>query len=170
LGKILDSLVNVPLIIPTVALGFSLSLFWGSIYAGDSLGLFMVILGHISFTFPLVVRNIVGAVEEVDSSYEEVAMTLGAKPFQAFSKVLMPIIQSSIIAGAILAFTRSLGETGATIAISDKVNTVPVYIMSLIDAHNYTEAAFCSIILIAICFVFMFALRIVISRGGGRRA
>jgi thiamine transport system permease protein len=165
-GKILDSLVNVPLIIPTTALGFSLALFWGSLYAGDALGLLMVTLGHIAFTFPLVVRNITGAVEEVDASYEEVALTLGAKPFQAFSKVLMPIIKSSIIAGAILAFTRSLGETGATIAISDSVKTVPVYIMSLIRADNYTEAAFCSIILIAVCFVFMFAIRIVVNRGG----
>ena len=168
-GKILDSLVNVPLIIPTVALGFSLYLFWSSIYAGGSLSLFMVILGHIAFTFPLVVRNISGAVEEVDVSYEEVAMTLGAKPFQAFSKVLMPIIKSSIIAGAILAFTRSLGETGATVAISN-LETVPVYIMNLINAGNNTEAAFCSIILIAICFVLMFAVRVAVSRGGGRRA
>lgn len=167
-GKILDSLVNIPLIIPTTALGFSLALFWGSIYAGDSLGLLMVILGHIAFTFPLVVRNITGAVEEVDVSYEEVAMTLGAKPFQAFSKVLMPIIKSSIIAGAILAFTRSLGETGATLAISDSVKTVPIYIMDLIHANNYSEAAFCSIILIAICFVFMVALRIVMNRGDRR--
>jgi thiamine transport system permease protein len=169
-GKILDSLVNVPLIIPTTALGFSLALFWGSIYAGGSLSLMMVTMGHIAFTFPLVVRNIAGAVEEVDASYEEVAMTLGAKPFQAFSKVLMPIIKSSIIAGAILAFTRSLGETGATIAISDSVKTVPVYIMDLIKLQNYSEAAICSIILIVICFIFMLALRIVISRGGGRLA
>ncbi|MDR1690452.1 MAG: ABC transporter permease subunit [Candidatus Methanoplasma sp.] len=165
-GKILDSLVNVPLIIPTTALGFSLALFWGSIYAGGSLSLLMVILGHIAFTFPLVVRNITGAVEEVDVSYEEVAMTLGAKPFQAFSKVLMPIIKSSIIAGAILAFTRSLGETGATVAISNSVKTVPVYIMDLIKVDNYSEAAFCSIILIAICFVFMFFVRVIINRGG----
>jgi thiamine transport system permease protein len=165
-GKILDSLVNVPLIIPTTALGFSLALFWSSIYAGGSLSMVMVIFGHIAFTFPLVVRNISGAVEEVDTSYEEVAMTLGAKPFQAFSKVLMPIIKSSIVAGAILAFTRSLGETGATVAISNTIKTVPVYIMDLIKLENYSEAAFCSILLIAICFVFMFAIRIVISRGG----
>ena len=167
-GKILDNLVNVPLIIPTTALGFSLGLFWASIYSGGSLNLLMVILGHIAFTFPLVVRNISGAVEEVDQSYEEVAMTLGAKPFQTFSKVLMPIIQSSIIAGAILAFTRSLGETGATVAISSSVNTVPVYIMSLINKHNYSEAAFSSIILIVICFVFMLVLRLIVSRSGRR--
>lgn len=167
-GKILDSLVNIPLIIPTTALGFSLALFWGSIYAGDSLGLLMVILGHIAFTFPLVVRNITGAVEEVDTSYEEVAMTLGAKPFQAFSKVLMPIIKSSVIAGVILAFTRSLGETGATIAIDDSIKTVPIYIMDLVGAGNYSEAAFCSIILIAICFAFMLIVRMIANRGGRR--
>ena len=166
LGKILDNLVNVPLIIPTTALGFSLGLFWSSLYAGGSLNLLMVILGHIAFTFPLVVRNISGAVEEVDQSYEEVAMTLGAKPFQTFSKVLMPIIKSSIIAGAILAFTRSLGETGATLAIDRSANTVPVYIINLLDAGQHSEAAFCSIILIAICFVFMLVLRLVINRGG----
>jgi len=167
-GKILDNLVNVPLIIPTTALGFSLGLFWASIYAGGSLSLLIVTLGHIAFTFPLVVRNIAGAVEEVDQSYEEVAMTLGAKPFQTFSKVLVPIIKSSIIAGAILAFTRSLGETGATVAISSSVNTVPVYIMNLISANNYSEAAFCSIILIAICFVFMLIVRLMANRGGRR--
>ena len=165
MGKILNNLVNIPLIIPTTALGFSLALFWGSIYSGGSLGLLMVTLGHIAFTFPLVVRNITGAVEEVDPSYEEVAMTLGAKPFQAFSKVLMPIIKSSIIAGAILAFTRSLGETGATIAISNSVSTVPVYIMDLIGSGKYSEAALCSIILIVICFVLMFAVRMIMNRG-----
>ncbi|MDR3206106.1 MAG: iron ABC transporter permease [Candidatus Methanoplasma sp.] len=167
LGKMLDEAVNVPLIIPTTALGFSLALFWGMFYSGDSTAVFtaMVILGHISFTYPLVVRNIIGAVEEADASYEEVAMTLGAKPFQAFSKVLVPIIKSSIIAGAILSFTRSLGETGATTSISGAVKTVPVYIMDLVNKDSYAEAAMCSIILIVICFILIFAVRMIINRG-----
>ncbi|MCK9322750.1 MAG: iron ABC transporter permease [Candidatus Methanomethylophilaceae archaeon] len=165
LGKILDNMVNIPLIVPTTALGFSLALFWGSLNVGSSWGLVLVIFGHIAFTYPLIVRNITGAVEEVDQSYEEVAMTLGAKPFQAFSKVLMPIIKSSIIAGGILAFTRSLGETGATVAIGNSVQTVPVYIINLVKAQAYPEAAMCSIILIAICFVFMFAVRVITHRG-----
>ena len=164
-GVLLDNLVNIPLIIPTTALGFSLSLFWGSLATSGTMSLILVILGHISFTYPLVVRNITGAVEEVDPSYEEVAMTLGAKPFQAFSKVLMPIIKSSVIAGGILAFTRSLGETGATVAITSDISTVPVYIMNLISDDMYSEAAICSIILIIICFVFMFAVRAITHRG-----
>lgn len=166
LGQFLDSLINVPLIVPTTALGFSLGLFWHAI-AGDgasSIGLILVIFGHIAFTYPLLVRNIIGAIEEVDPSYEEIARTLGAKPFQAFRKVLFPIIQSSVIAGCILAFTRSLGETGATMAISESVVTVPIYIMELIDAGLQYQAAVSSIVLIAICFVFMFGIRVIAKK------
>ena len=170
LAGILDGLVNVPLIIPTTALGFSLALFWGSFGADDSLGLLLVILGHISFTYPLVVRNLTGAIEEVNPECEEVAMTLGAKPFAAFRRILLPIIGSSLIAGCILAFTRSLGETGATIAISSTVNTVPVYITELVEAGQYAEAAMCSIILIAVCFVLILAVRLLTNRRQGRDA
>ncbi len=170
LAGILDELVNVPLIIPTTALGFSLALFWGSFGADDSLGLLLVILGHISFTYPLVVRNLTGAIEEVNPECEEIAMTLGAKPFTAFRKILMPVIKSSIIAGAILAFTRSLGETGATLAISSSVNTVPIYITQLVEAGSYAEAAVCSMILIVICFILMMAIRMVTNRRQGRDA
>lgn len=170
-GEMLDSLVNVPLIIPTTALGFSLALFWGSLGIGDSAAVVLCILGHASFTYPLVVRNITGAIEEVDPSYEEVAMTLGAKPFQAFRKILLPIVKSSVIAGGILAFTRSLGETGATLSISSSVNTVPIYITNLVKAGDYDQAAVCSIILIVICFILMMAVRaLTASRRKGRDA
>jgi len=165
-GRILDNLINIPLIIPTTALGFSLALFWGGANTGNMvMSVILVILGHISFTYPLVVRNIAGAIEEVDPSYEETAMTLGAKPFQSFRKVLLPIIKSSVLAGGVLAFTRSLGETGATAAISRNVNTVPIYIMELVNMHNYSAAAACSIVLIVICFVLIIAVR-KITHGG----
>lgn len=164
---VLDTLVNIPLIIPTTALGFSLALFWGSFGMNDSIALVLVILGHISFTYPLVVRNLTGAIEEVDPSYEEVAMTLGAKPFQAFRKILLPIVKSSVIAGGILAFTRSLGETGATVAISGSVSTVPIYITQLVQDHMYADAAMCSIVLIIICFILMMVVR-ALTHGGER--
>ena len=170
LGQILDNLVNVPLIIPTTALGFSLSLFWGGFGLNSSYDLLLVIFGHISFTYPLVVRNLIGAIEEVDPSCEEIAMTLGAKPFQAFRKVLFPIINSAVIAGGILAFTRSLGETGATTSISDTVSTVPIYITHLVEDGLYTEAAMCSIVLIALCFILMFGIRVVTGRRSKRDA
>lgn len=170
-ARVLDNLVNVPLIVPTTALGVSLALFWSATTADALPALVLVILGHISFTYPLIVRNITGAVEEVDPSYEETAMTLGAKPFQAFYKILLPVIKTSVIAGAILAFTRSLGETGATQAIAgSNVDTVPIYIVELVKNGMYPEAAMASIILIAICFVMMMIVRHMTHRGGSRDA
>ena len=169
-AKVLDNLVNVPLIVPTTALGVSLALFWSAATADFLPAMVLVILGHISFTYPLIVRNITGAIEEVDPSYEETAMTLGAKPFQAFYKILLPVIKTSVIAGAILAFTRSLGETGATQAIAGNlVDTVPIYIVNLVKGDQYPEAAMASIILIAICFVLMMAVRYLTHGGGSRR-
>jgi len=165
LGKILDNLINIPLIIPTTALGFSLALFWGGMHM-SSMGILLVIFGHIAFTYPLLVRNIIGAIEEVDPAYEEISRTLGAKPLQAFRKVLLPIIQSSVIGGCILAFTRSLGETGATIAIDKSVTTVPVFIYNVMNLGDYGTAALSSIVLILICFVMMFLVRYVTKKKG----
>ncbi len=168
LANILDNLVNIPLIIPTTALGFSLALFWGNFGLND-FGLLLVIFGHISFTYPLLVRNVIGAIEEVDPSYEEIAKTLGAKPLQAFRKVLFPIIKSSILAGAILSFTRSLGETGATEAISGEVITIPIYIVNLIrDEGLYYEGAIAAMMLIVVCFILMYGLKALINRLGGK--
>ncbi len=169
-AQILDEMVNVPLIVPTTALGFSLALFWHSFFHEGTVDLLLVILGHISFTYPLVVRNLIGAIEEVNPECEEIAMTLGAKPFQAFRKILMPIIKSSAIAGCILAFTRSIGETGATTSITSTIQTVPVYITNLVKTDQYTEAAFCSIILIFICFALLMAVRLVTNKKRGRDA
>jgi thiamine transport system permease protein len=157
----LDVLVNVPLIVPTVALGISLAMFWNPTgKTSPEIGFILVVLAHLAFTFPLMVRNVTGAVEETDPAFEETARTLGAKPIQAFRRVLYPMISSSILAGAIMAFTRSLGETGATLAVYKGAITAPIYIVNLIvKDHNYYSAAVACIVLIAISFVFMLALR-----------
>jgi len=159
----LDVLVNVPLIVPTAALGFSLGFFWvGPKPATGGIALVLVIFAHIAFTYPLVVRNVAGAVEEIDPAFEETARTLGAKPVQAFRRVLYPMIKSSILAGSIMAFTRSLGETGATLAVAN-VNTAPVYIVNLIKnpPFDYYTAAVACIVLIFVSYIFMLALRFV---------
>ncbi len=109
LGKALDALVNVPYIVPSAALGISLSLFWGSQRAIVPSDIALVTLAHVAFTFPFVVRNSVGALEQLDPATEETARTLGAKPVQVFRRVLFPAIRPAILAGSIMAFTRSLG-------------------------------------------------------------
>lgn len=159
-SHVLDVLVNVPLIVPTAALGISLSLFWGSAGSLGGMEFLILILAHVAFTYPLVVRNVAGAVEEIDPSFEETARTLGASPTQSFRRVLYPLIKGSILAGAIMAFTRSLGETGATQAIlGNNAPTAPVFIVSLVRSDAFFQAGLACIVLIIVSYVFMLMLR-----------
>ena len=159
LSQLLDVFVNIPLIVPTAALGFSLGRFWNTVDPAAMPPIVLIILSHVAFTYPLVVRNVVGAVEGIDPAYEETARTLGAKPLQSFRRVLLPMIKGSILAGAIMAFTRSLGETGATLAVVANANTAPVFIVNLVNDQSYYLAAMACIILIIISYVFMLLLR-----------
>lgn len=166
LAGVIDVLVNVPLIVPTAALGFSLGMFWGDQGIVPAFPTLLVIMAHVAFTYPLVVRNVAGAMEEIDVSYEETARTLGARPFQAFSKVLYPMIKSSILAGAIMAFTRSLGETGATLAVVSDARTIPVYIVNLVKEGAFYRASLACILLIFVSYAAMFLLRYFTGRKG----
>ncbi len=159
LPAVLDVLVNVPLIVPTAALGYSLGVFWTGQNLIPTYDVLLIILAHVAFTYPLVVRNVSGAVEEVDPTYEETARTLGARPVQAFRRVLYPMIKGSILAGAIMAFTRSLGETGATLAVVANANTAPVYIVGLIRSGGYYTASLACIMLIVVSYMAMLTLR-----------
>jgi thiamine transport system permease protein len=164
-SHVLDVLVNVPLIVPTAALGISLSLFWSEAGVLGGAEFFVLVLAHVAFTYPLVVRNVAGAVEEIDPSYEETARTLGANPMQSFRRVLYPLVKGSILAGAIMAFTRSLGETGATQAIlGNNAPTAPVFIVSLVKSDAFFQAGLACIILIIVSYVFMLMLRFITKR------
>ena len=94
-------------------------------------------MAHISMTFPFIVRNTIGGLEELATEYEDVARTLGAKPFQTFRNITLPVVKFSIIAGAIMSFTRSVGETGATLAVSPESTTAPVFIVNLIKSGRF---------------------------------
>jgi thiamine transport system permease protein len=161
----LDVISNIPFVVPTAALGFSLGLFWSTQkIIPISSEILVIIMAHIAFTYPYVVRNVVGALEQLSPEFEETARTLGAKPIQGFRRVTFPLIKMSILSGAIMTFTRSVGETGATIAVSPEAITAPVYIVSLIQAGDYYVAGISSAILIIFSFTVILLIRIFIKR------
>ena len=168
-GKALDALVNIPYIVPSAALGISLSLFWGSQRTIVPSDIVLVTLAHVAFTFPFVVRNAVGALEQLDPATEETARTLGAKPVQVFRRVLFPAIRPAILAGSIMAFTRSLGETGATLAVSTHTTTIPILIVNWITSKNlalrdYYGAALAQLALLGVSFAAILLMRLVVER------
>ena len=165
----LDTIVDIPLAVPTSALGFSVLLFWGSsdgisrIFFQDGglieQGPMMLILGHVAFSFSYVVRNLKGVLEEVDPKIVEAGRTLGGSPVSVFRTVSAPMAKEGIIAGAILAFTRSLGETGASLLLAGVYETAPIQIVSFMNGFRIPQAAFLSIILIVISISLLAGVR-----------
>lgn len=155
--SIIDTLADIPFIIPTVTLGYSLLLFWNrsggvsQLFGGGPLvaeGWLLIALLHFAFSYPAVVRVIVGALLDYKLVYEEAARTLGAAPLTADRTVTLPILKSSLIAGFILAFARSLSETGATVIVAGTFENGPVFINNTRILGKEGPMVFVSFILI----------------------
>lgn len=157
--KILDALMDLPMAVPTSALGFSVMIFWG--FFGIEPGFFLILLVHIVFTFPYILRNMKIVLENTKTLYEDAARTLGASGFTVFRTITLPLMKEGIIAGAILGFTRSLGETGATIIVSGLVETAPLLIVGLRRQLNLPSASFLAGILIAISLFLLFSIKFI---------
>lgn len=139
--SVIDALVDIPFVIPTVALGFSTLLFWTGSYSpivflgiGVAPGLALILLLHFAFSFPVIVRVMVGELLSYKGVYETAAKTLGARAFTVARTVTLPILRPALIAAFLLAFARSLSETGATIIVAGAFENGPVFIKNAKDA------------------------------------
>jgi molybdate transport system permease protein len=141
--EVLDVCVHLPLILPPVVTGYVLLLLFGrkgplGQLLWETLGFTFAFrwtgaaLASAVVAFPLMVRAIRLSIEAVDRRLEDAAGTLGASPPWVFVTVTLPLILPGIMAGAILAFARSLGEFGATITfvsnIPGETQTLPTAI------------------------------------------
>ena len=169
-SAILDVLVNIPLIVPSIALGVSLAIFWKENFAFIP-EIWLLIFAHLTITYPYFVRSMSAAVERISLDLEEAARTLGAKPLGVFRTIILPLTKYSILSGAIMVFTRSVSETGATLAVTT-LRTAPVVIVDWVKhPTGSTEYWFrlglgCGF-LILFSFIILLALRLIV-RGKGR--
>ena len=129
---ILDTLINVPIIVPSIALGISLKFFWQGIPGIPEF--LLLVFAHLSITYPYFVRSMSAAMERINLDMEEAAKTLGAKPFTVFKTIVLPLTKYSILSGAIIVFTRSVSETGATLAVSSNLETAPVLLVNWVNS------------------------------------
>lgn len=146
--SILDGLVNIPLVLPPVLTGYFLLVMLGpSGYLGRYLNSWFGL--RIAFTWkaavvaaavvslPLLVRAVRVAVDSVDAKLEDAARMLRANEWQVFFKITLPLATNGIVAGAVLAFARAIGEFGATIVfasnIPGKTQTIPLAIFTYLN-------------------------------------
>lgn len=149
-GKaVIETLVNLPLVLPPVVTGYLLLVTFGSHgwigrFLLEGLGIRIVFtwkaaaLASAIVSFPLMVRAIRVAFTTVDPRLEGVGRTLGAGPLDTFFSVTLPLARHGVIAGCVLAFARSMGEFGATIMVAGSIpgetRTVPLEIYQLLEA------------------------------------
>ncbi len=165
-GRVIRSLLKIPLVVPTSALGLSVLLLWGPNGLGlVNPGVWLIILTHIVFSVPVIAETTISAYEGSSiSEYEEVARTLGATSYDTTETISLPILKRGILAGVILSFTHSLGETGATFIVMGRDITVPTLVVNMVEALAIPAALFATIYLIIISLVLLFVFRLV-TRG-----
>jgi molybdate transport system permease protein len=148
-------MVHLPLVLPPVVTGYALLLLFGrkgpaGQFLEQVFGLTLAfrwtgaVLAAAVMAFPLMVRAIRLGFEAVDRDLEEAAGTLGAPPVMVFLTVTLPLMLPAIVAGAVLAFAKAMGEFGATITfvanIPGQTQTLPTAIYALLQVPGQDGA------------------------------
>jgi thiamine transport system permease protein len=115
------------------------------------------------------------AMERINIDMEEAAKTLGAKPLTLFRTIVLPLTKYSILSGAIIVFTRSVSETGATLAVTSKLQTAPVLLVNWVNSVRGVTSAIAGVnaltvglacgFLILFSFIILFGLRMLTRKG-----
>lgn len=162
-GKsLLEGVFISPLILPPTVVGFLLLLFFGKNGPVGKLLLsfdfslvftwYGAVLTAMVVSFPLMYRTAFGAFEQVDSNLLAVARTLGASEWTVFRRVMLPLALPGVLAGAVLAFARALGEFGATLMLAGNIpgqtQTIPMAIYFAVEAGAINEAWFWAVMIL----------------------
>ena len=170
--SLLRSLVTLPLVLPPVVGGVALLLAFGraGLLGGalSAAGIRLpfstagVVLAETFVALPFLVLSVEGALAALDERYEQVAATLGARPWAVFRRVTLPIAGPALAAGAALSWARTLGEFGATITFAGNLpgttQTLPLYVYLQLQTDPDAAVAM-SLVLLVVSVAVLIGLR-----------
>lgn len=184
-GKgLLEDIVTLPLVIPTSGFGFATLITWTTVAGiGGFLGLnsglvpldtvvpivnvpLIVFIVHVALTFPYIVRTLETKIQSIDTTFEMASRTLGANPLTTFRNILLPLALPGIFSGSVLAFARSLGETGATLIVAGVSSTASIAIVRWTAEFKLATAAFMGSLLVVIAWVIILPVEVYMGRRG----
>lgn len=170
-GKsLLNSVIDVPLAIPTLVTGVMLVVLFGpqqalGAWLKNELGISIIfappgiILALLFITFPFVVRAVQPVLIELDRTQEDAAATLGAAGWTIFRRITLPPLLLPLTSGALLSFARAIGEFGAIVIVAGNIplysQTAAVYVLGEVESENRLGASAVSIVMVAISFSLM---------------
>ena len=129
--KIINELLYIPIVIPEIVLGISLLCIYT--FLKLELGLFTLILAHVSFSIPFVIISVRSVLDRMESNIEEASSDLGASKLKTFFYITIPTLMPGILSGANLALTLSLDDVVISyFTAGPSSTTLPLYIYSMI--------------------------------------
>jgi molybdate transport system permease protein len=177
--EIIDSLINLPILLPPLVLGFGLLLLLGNTPIGNIISNIIeiaftqngIILAQFIIATPFIIRTTRAVFEGIDVKYEYIAQSLGLSRFESFLKITLPMAKNGIVAGAILGWARAIGEFGATLMLAGatkmKTETLPIAIFLNVSIGDIELALAIAIIHIAIAVLVISLIKFIINLNGG---
>jgi molybdate transport system permease protein len=176
----LDAVLTLPLVLPPTVLGYYLIVLlgrkgWLGRFLDEAFGISLMftwqgaVVAAAVVSFPLIYKSARASFESVDHNLEKAARTLGSSETSVFLRVSLPLAWRGILAGAMLAFARAMGEFGATLMIAGnlpgKTQTLALSVYEAVQAGNDSLATTIVLITSLVCVLVLLASGKVLKYG-----
>jgi sulfate/thiosulfate transport system permease protein len=168
--RLVDAFIDLPFALPTAVAGIALTAIYspngwiGSLFAPFKIA-FTPLGVLIALTFiglPFVVRTLQPVLQDLDVEIEEAAASLGARRWQTFRRVVLPLVIPALLTGFALAFARAVGEYGSVIFIAGNIPMVseitPLMIITKLEQYDYTGATAIALVMLVFSFALLFVI------------
>jgi molybdate transport system permease protein len=173
---VIEAFVALPIVLPPTVLGFYLLIIlgpqgwlgsWWVELTGQALTFSFsgLVIASVIYSFPFVVQPLQNAFESVGQDMMETAYTLGAKPFDAFFTVAMPLAKRGFLTGGVLGFAHTLGEFGVVLMVGGNIpgetRVVSIAIYDHVEMLEYGQAHVMAGFLLGLAFIAMLSMYVV---------
>ncbi|MEG0364922.1 MAG: ABC transporter permease [Erysipelotrichales bacterium] len=143
---------DLPIMNPEIVTAIGLMLFYVSLNIEK--GFITLLLAHIAFCIPYVILSVMPKLRSLDPNLSEAAMDLGATPFQALRKVIVPQIMPGIISGALIAFTMSFDDFVISYFVTgNNIKNISILVYTMSKRVNPSINALSTLIILIITTV-----------------
>ncbi len=170
--KLVDALIDLPFALPTAVAGIALTALYakngwlGSILEPAGIKVAFgppgVLVALVFIGLPFVVRTVQPILEDLDTELEEAATSLGARRWQTFRHVTLPILAPALMTGFALAFARAVGEYGSVIFIAGNIPMVseitPLMIITKLEQYDYAGATAIAVVMLVFSFLLLLGI------------
>jgi molybdate/tungstate transport system permease protein len=174
LKGVIEGLIDLPIVVPHSAAGIALLFVFGrNFLVGkwfDSLGVQFVdsaagiVIAMLFVSVPFLINSAKEGFRKVDIRLEKVARTLGASPWQAFTKITFPLAWRGILEGNLMMWARGMSEFGAVVILTYHPMIAPILVYERFQTYGLTQAVAIAAILVIICAFIFITVRTLLHR------